>query len=105
MPSVADLLAQAAQAPGQQSNQNPSESSQQNPSQSQNGQQSQGNNNSESQSDNAIADTKKYGPDDIFSEKDAEETEENDDPNKSGDVAGVRPKQTCCRREFRSGTT
>lgn len=92
MPSVADLLAQAAQAPGQQGNQNPSESSQQNPSQNtsaQNGQQSQGNNNSESQSNNAIADTKKYGPDDIFSEKDAEETEENDDPNKSGDVAGV----------------
>ncbi len=92
MPSVADLLAQAAQAPGQQGNQNPSESSQQDPSQNtsaQNGQQSQGTNNSESPSDNAIADTKKYGPDDIFSAEDAEESEETDDPNKPGNVAGV----------------
>ena len=94
MPSVADLLAQAAQAPGQQSNQNPSESSQQNNAESQstssqNGQQSQENNNSESQSDNAMADTKKYGPDDIFSAEDAQETEKTDDPNKPGKVAGV----------------
>lgn len=91
MPSVADLLAQAAEAPGMPSGQNPQEGSQTNTSPpSPNNQPSQGQSQSGEQTSDSGDDIKKYGPDDKILPENPEQADENpDDPNKSGDSATV----------------
>ncbi len=87
MPSVADLLAQAAEAPGQNSNQQSAVSSQQDSSTSKaDGKQT--GNQSNAKPSNSENDVEKYGPDSKLPPETADE-EMPDDPNERGDSASV----------------
>lgn len=88
MPSVADLLAQAAEAPGQSSNQQPTDaSSQQDPSTSKpDGQQA--GSQSNSKPGKSEDDIEKYGPDSKVPSE-AADAETPEDPNESGDSISV----------------
>ena len=88
MPSVADLLAQGAEAPGQSSSQQAEGSSQQNPNSTQtDSQQPAAGGKSDDESSGSEDDIKKYGPEGKNIPETADETP--DDPNKRGEGAGV----------------
>ena len=88
MPSVAALLAQGAEAPGQSSSQQAEGSSQQNPNSTQtDSQQPAAGGKSDDESSGSEDDIKKYGPEGKNIPETADETP--DDPNKRGEGAGV----------------